>query len=193
MLYVSYYVSRPTWRISVCCINMFGHGVIRHTRATLTSTQCDDNRHFSGPYPTGTICTKPGHFCVPNTAFRTPGQTASKQDCAGKTGMVGHLAETLTLTLTLTLCQSTRQVCKSTVCILPPAFAEMLWKEGMQKEKYKKATKVTKVVKTTINVLSTAYFNKWAESSNQAGVVCCVHSINQIIQCQFVGRGYCYA
>jgi len=66
--------------------------------------------------------------------------------------MVGHLAETLTLTLTLTLCQSTRQVCMTTVCILPPAFAEMLRKEGMQKQKYKKATKVTNVVKTTINV-----------------------------------------
>jgi len=30
----------------------------------------------------------------------------------------------------------------------------------VQKEKYKKATNV---VKTTINVLSTAYFNKWVE------------------------------
>jgi len=47
--------------------------------------------HFSGPCSTGTIHTKPGHFCVPNTAFWTPGQTASNQDCPGKTGTVGHL------------------------------------------------------------------------------------------------------
>jgi len=36
----------------------------------------------------------------------------------------------------------------------------MLRKEGEQKERYKKATKVTNVVKTTVNVLSTTYFNK---------------------------------
>ena len=36
------YVNRPMWRIGVWCINMFGRGVIHHTCAILTSTQCDD-------------------------------------------------------------------------------------------------------------------------------------------------------
>jgi len=53
----------------------------------------------------------------------------------------------------------------------------------VQKEKYKKVTKVTYMVKTTVNVLSTAYFNKWAESTSQPGMLCCVHSVKQIIQC----------
>jgi len=41
--------------------------------------------------PTGTIRTKPGHFCVLNAAPGTPGQTASNRDWPGKTGTVGHL------------------------------------------------------------------------------------------------------
>jgi len=35
-------------------------------------------------------------------------------------------------------------------------------------------------LKTTVNVLSTSYCNKWAKSSSQPGAVCCVHSFNQI-------------
>jgi len=43
------------------------------------------------------------------------------------------LTLSITTTLTLTRCQSTRQVCKSAVCNLHPAFAERLRKEGEQK------------------------------------------------------------
>jgi len=81
MLYASYYVNRPTWRIGVWRINMFGRGVIRHTCCINIYTM---RWHFSSPYPPGTIRTKPGHFCDPNAAFGTPGQTASNWDCPGK-------------------------------------------------------------------------------------------------------------
>ena len=42
VLYISYYVNRPTWRTGMWRINTFGHGVIHHTRAILISTQCND-------------------------------------------------------------------------------------------------------------------------------------------------------
>jgi len=42
--------------------------------------------------PPWTSEAKPGHFGVPKTTFRIPGQSIPNRDCPGKTGTVGQLA-----------------------------------------------------------------------------------------------------
>jgi len=93
---------------------------------------------------------------------------------------------TLTLTLTQSINPNTtpnpQPVCTSgmQVCSLhfTPAFAEILRKEGDQKEKYKKATKVRNVVKTTVDVFSTVYLiNGWSPVVDLTRCVVYIQSI----------------
>jgi len=55
------------------------------------------------------------------------------------------------------------------------------YKRKESRKKYKKVT--GKECGENYRVLSTAYFNKWVESSSRPGAVCCVHSMDQIIRC----------